>query len=235
MTSPSGTFNNFLSGLALGALLTAIAGTGVLVLLHVNQVLTLSLLARPGLEPALNWIAANLGLSVIPFALVLILFGYSLVRVRRLLNRPGTTADALSQADHLLDIWTNLFFGIGVIWTAVGMRSALIQALGGLDPETASRLGAFAILQRLVDGGILLALSTTIFGAVGGYCLRVIKSLLVGRRLHGWFQQQAALKQEATNQTLEAMEAHLRSLNESRSLCLEADSPQHTAGTRAAS
>lgn len=231
----SGILTNFVRGLALGVLLTVVAGTGVLVLLHVNQVLSISLLKKPGVASFLDWLAANLGLSIMPFALVLILYGVSLGRVLNLLERPETKPEDLVQANQLLDVWTNLFFGIGVIWTAVGMRSALIQALGGLDPESASRLGAFAILQRLVDGGILLALSTTIFGAVGGYCLRVIKSLLVGRRLHGWFQQQAALKQEATNQTLEAMEAHLRSLNESRSLCLEADSPQHTAGTRAAS
>ena len=38
------------------------------------------------------------------------------------------------QLDHLTDIWTTLFFGTGVIWTAIGMRSALIFALGWRVP-----------------------------------------------------------------------------------------------------
>ena len=62
-----------------------------------------------------------------------------------------------------------LFFGIGVIWTAIGMRSALIVGLSDLDSAMAAQLGSFEILRRLIQGGILLALSTTIFGAVGGY------------------------------------------------------------------
>ena len=70
------------------------------------------------------------------------------------------------QLDHLTDIWTTLFFGTGDIWTAIGMRSALIFALG--DRDVALQDGAFAMLERMIDGGILLALSTTIFGGIGG-------------------------------------------------------------------
>ena len=62
-----------------------------------------------------------------------------------------TSADGTRQS-HEVDIWINLFFGIGVIWTAIGMRGALLEGLGDLNSQSAARLGAFSILQRLVDG-----------------------------------------------------------------------------------
>ena len=74
-----------------------------------------------------------------------------------------------------------MFFGTGVIWTAIGMRSALIFALG--DRDAALQQGAFAMLERMIDGGILLALSTTIFGGVGGYIMRVYKTVILGTQL----------------------------------------------------
>ena len=44
-----------------------------------------------------------------------------------------------------------------------------------------------AVLQRLVDGGILLALSTTIVGGIGGYLMRTVKSILLGRELNALY------------------------------------------------
>ncbi len=76
------------------------------------------------------------------------------------------------------------FFGIGVIYTAIGMESALLTALGGISgAEDAARQGAWQILRKLVDGGLILALSTTICGGIGGYALRLLKHAVVGRRL----------------------------------------------------
>ncbi|MDZ7684834.1 MAG: hypothetical protein U5O39_07345 [Gammaproteobacteria bacterium] len=42
------------------------------------------------------------------------------------------------QRDQLSDVWTNLFIGIGVVWTAIGMRSALattLDAPGALNED----------------------------------------------------------------------------------------------------
>ena len=63
------------------------------------------------------------------------------------------------------------------------MRNSLLVALGGLDAETAASKGAWYILRQLVDGGILLALSTTIVGGVGGYIMKVIKTWCVSKKL----------------------------------------------------
>ncbi|MDX2456648.1 MAG: hypothetical protein QNL87_03990, partial [Gammaproteobacteria bacterium] len=70
----------------------------------------------------------------------------------------------------------------------IGMRSALLFALG--DTDVAAEAGAAAVLQRLVEGGILTALTTTIVGGVGGYMMRVTKSSLLGTRLSRYYEEQ---------------------------------------------
>jgi hypothetical protein len=111
------------------------------------------------------------------------------------------------QLDHLTDIWTTLFFGTGVIWTAIGMRSALIFALG--DPDTTIQQGAFAMLERMVDGGILLALSTTIFGGIGGYMMRVYKAVTLGALLQQHYDRAARVDTSKMRNSLQRIEQHL--------------------------
>jgi hypothetical protein len=112
------------------------------------------------------------------------------------------------QLDHLTDIWTTLFFGTGVIWTAIGMRSALLFALG--DQEGLHD-GASEVLKRMVDGGILLALSTTIFGGVGGYLMRVYKSVTLGSALQHCYDLAARAETSQMRDTLQRIEGHLKS------------------------
>ena len=57
------------------------------------------------------------------------------------------------------------------------------------DPGVATQDGATAVLQRLVEGGILTALTTTIVGGVGGYVMRVLKSSLLGTRLSRFYEE----------------------------------------------
>ncbi|MCX2982286.1 hypothetical protein EYC98_15595 [Halieaceae bacterium IMCC14734] len=130
------------------------------------------------------WSLAELNLqgAILPFALLLICF---LVLLQRLNSALDVDQPALSQVlrlDQLLDLAATLFFGVGVIWTAVGMRGALLHGLG--DPGAGVGESAFSVLQRLVDGGILLALSTTIVGGMGGYLMRLIKTLWLGSALN---------------------------------------------------
>lgn len=119
----------------------------------------------------------------------------------------------VSQKEHLVDIWINIFFGVGVIWTAIGMRGALMNGLGNLSAATAASQGAFAILERLVGGGILLALSTTIFGGVGGYLMRVVKAFFVGYELRTFYNEAADAESETVLTTLRQMEHHLSILS----------------------
>ena len=58
-----------------------------------------------------------------------------------------------------------------------------MQALDGVGQgqETIADLSAWSLLERLVNGGLLLALSTTVFGGVCGYLLRMLKIVLIGK------------------------------------------------------
>ena len=71
------------------------------------------------------------------------------------------------------------------------MREALIEALGNLDSAKAAQMGAWQILERLVKGGILMALSTTIAGGVGGYLMRLFKGYFIGPKLNAFMRREA--------------------------------------------
>jgi len=155
------------------------------------------------------WAHRNLGLSLPLFGLVLLLFLHSMRQLRKRIDskRP---LEEVAQADHLADTWTSLFFGIGVIWTAIGMRDALLYALG--DPGAAVDGGAFEVLRRMVDGGILLALSTTIFGGVGGYLMRVVKTVTLGNELKRYWDETASAQGREIVALLSRIEGRLEAL-----------------------
>ena len=202
----------FSAGLITGSLSVVLIATTLLYLLNMSEVIAISVLDVPTVQRLLAWTYENLRLSVVPFGATLLLFILSLLHLKRLLRDPDSAVEKIAQMDHLVDIWINLFFGIGVVWTAIGMRGALQDGLGDLNAQTAAKLGAFSILQRLVDGGILLALSTTIFGAVGGYVLRLVKSLAVGRQVQAYYNRLAEQHADALHGTLRSIDAHLSRL-----------------------
>ena len=136
-----------------------------------------------------DWLASNLGYSVIAFLLVIILFFYYLWQQQAALNHSKIDPSQIQHLDNLTDLMISLSFGVGVIWTAIGMRNALANGLDGVGVTLAETGNAFAILERLVDGGLLVALSTTIIGGVLGYLLRAIKSILLGRKLNDFYHQ----------------------------------------------
>jgi len=179
--------HGFLSGMLLGVVLSVLTGLVGAYLLVALDIVALSVIDTPGVQALSEWTRRNLGLSVVPFGITLGLYVHSLRTLARRLN-DGSPQNEIGQLEHLTDVWTSLFFGIGVIWTAIGMRSALLFALG--DPEITTQAGAFAVLSRLVDGGILTALTTTIVGGVGGYLMRVTKSSLLGTRLSRYYEAQ---------------------------------------------
>jgi hypothetical protein len=172
---------NFLTGLAWGGVIgfAAIA----LLMFWLGADYAAAATRSPGalLDQIWRLTQQNLRGSVFPFALLLVSYLVLLRRMHALLAQPQVELDRVVNHEQLLDLCANLFFGVGVIWTAVGMREALLHGLG--DPGGAAGAGAFTILQRLVEGGILLALSTTIVGGIGGYLMRVLKSVSLGPQL----------------------------------------------------
>jgi hypothetical protein len=200
----------FLKGLAAGVLGTLIGGSASLYVLSRIGVIHFSdtVISSPG--EWLQWAYTNLGSSIPVFAVLLLAYFVTLGRLRNALEN-SRPINQIVQLDHLTDIWTTLFFGTGVIWTAIGMRSALIFALG--DRDTALQQGAFAMLERMIDGGILLALSTTIFGGVGGYVMRVYKTILLGTQLQQHYDTAARADTSEMRASLQRIEKHLRDDN----------------------
>ena len=200
------TQRQFLQGLFAGAFGTLMAGAALLYMLARLQLIRLQDTAVSSPGQWLEWAYTNLGSSIPVFAVLLLAFFITLGRLRRHLEE-GRPVNQVVQLDHLTDIWTTLFFGTGVIWTAIGMRSALIFALG--DRDVALQQGAFAMLERMIDGGILLALSTTIFGGVGGYLMRVYKTVTLGARLQQCYDLAARADTSEMRESLQRIELHL--------------------------
>ncbi|NNF41230.1 MAG: hypothetical protein HKN64_07605 [Woeseiaceae bacterium] len=200
----------FFKGFLAGVLGTLIGGTAALYLLGRAGLVRFSETSMGSPGEWLHWAATNLGSSIPVFALLLLAYFITLGRLRAALDA-SRPINQVVQLDHLTDIWTTLFFGTGVIWTAIGMRSALIFALGDRDAALAN--GAFAMLERMIDGGILLALSTTIFGGVGGYIMRVYKTVLLGTRLQQQYDNAARADTSEMRASLHRIEQHLSNGN----------------------
>ena len=194
----------FLEGLSLGSAASLFGGGSLLYLMRRGDLVSFGNARDPSW---LVWIYDNLGASLPIFAVLLLVYAVSLARLTDYLRR-DLPVEKIVQMDQLTDMWTTLFFGTGVIFTAIGMRSALIFALG--DPDNTLQEGAFVVLQRLVDGGILLALSTTIFGGVGGYLMRIYKSISLGSALQQRYDRAARVDTSRMNETLHRIESHLR-------------------------
>lgn len=203
--------SGFVQGLTIGAITTMLVGLAALYSVHP---VSSAAPAFPALHHALAWVYANLGLSLPVFALLVGLYVNSLRKLKRALA-DDASIEHVTQCDQLVNTWANLFFGIGVIWTAIGMRSALVSSLG--EPEVTLNVGAYVLLERMVEGGILLALSTTIVGGVGGYVLRVIKTLTVETELKRYYDRLAHAPVRETQATLRAIEAHLKQLTQQTS------------------
>ena len=196
----------FLQGMIAGAFGTLLGGAALLYSLARFGVIRLhdTVINTPG--EWLEWAYTNLGSSIPVFAGLLLAFFITLGRLGRCLEEEQPV-DKVVQLDQLTEIWTTLFFGTGVIWTAIGMRSALIFALG--DRDVALQEGAFAMLERMIDGGILLALSTTIFGGIGGYLMRVYKTVTLGSRLQQRYDRAARADTSEMRESLQRIERHL--------------------------
>ena len=166
----------------------------------------ISIIDTPSLQVAGDWLRRNLGMSVLPFGITLALYIHTLRSLAQKLAEDAPQNE-VAQQEHLADVWTSLFFGIGVIWTAIGMRSALLYAIG--NPDVAAQAGAFVILERLVDGGILTALTTTIVGGIGGYLMRVYKAIGLGTRLQARYDEEARADTSSMRDSLQRIEQHL--------------------------
>lgn len=215
---------DFFQGLLLGMGLSA----AMIVFLAVHHPETIPVLTLPDSGAALagqaaDWLARNFGLSLLAFGLTLVFYLLSLNRLERELKRQQATLEHIVHLEHLIDIWISLFFGIGVIWTAIGMRSALLYALGELNDIG----NATTVLARLVEGGILTSLSTTILGGAGGYLMRLYKTIRYGAMLNRFYSQEDRQNSERIESLLDAIRNAVDDLPRSQAPTLNAPERYH--------
>ena len=200
---------HFYRGLRAGFLTGLVLLLAPLLYLGEHGLTDILLRAGPALSALQQFARANLQGSILPFAAVLLFFCWQLYRLHLELQAVAPSLDRISIADQLLELSASLFFGIGVIWTAIGMRDAMLSGLG--SGAVGSGASAFSMLQRLIEGGILIALSTTIVGSIGGYLMRVAKSLIVGQRLNSCYLKAGEEPLAANTATLRRIESLLQS------------------------
>jgi hypothetical protein len=158
----------------------AIIGGGVMAL--VMNIAFGSLISVPAVT---TWITINLGLSA-PMFVILTALGWSYVhRLRDSLRESQNPPERIAHLEQRVDLIVALLFGVGVLYTAVGLRAALVQAI-----DTPSDQSASDMLAALVNGGILSAMTSTIVGGVLGYSLRILKLFCVGQALDAYYAKQ---------------------------------------------
>lgn len=175
-----------------GALAGMVSALLLVYLLNITGFIAVSGMVGFSLVPFLQWCYGNLGLSLIPFSAIGLAYGIYLKKLLSFLKTENPEPKAVFALEEKIDLLMNIFFGVGVIWTAIGMRNALLASLGNMDAKTAAQKGAFYILTQLVEGGILLSLSTTIAGGIGGYVMRLVKAWSAGSLMNAFMDRQAA-------------------------------------------
>ena len=185
---------NLMRPLSSGLVILLVAGLVVALSVYLLVVLSQSgLIAFTGggwLLRSFNLLKDYLGYSILFFVPTFLGYCYYFIRLRSALQEGPGAATGTSGMEAVryysvgMDVFITLFFAIGVLFTAWGLQNALVSALGGVSKMEAGRLGAWGILRRLVDNGILVALWTTIVAGAGGYLMRLAKYLFLGSELN---------------------------------------------------
>ena len=205
------------------AFMTVLLST--IVLIALSQMGIIAFTGGGWIISTLNLIRQYLGYSILFFIPALICYAGYCLRLKQSLSR--YSPDAESGPEQMrdiryysagMDVFITLFFAIGVIFTAWGLQNALVSALHGVDKAEAARLGAWGILDRLVENGILIALWTTIVGGAGGYMMRLFKFIFVGPALTQINVEGQEKEKKVFFEALESIKAHVKRIEQKMSV-----------------
>ena len=199
---------------ALTSLLIAVV-LAVFLILMLNMMGLIAFTGGGWLVDTSNMVRKYLGFSILFFLPVMMLFFYRLKSLYDVLSTSDDQAVDDAKVDRLnegVDDCMKYFIGIGVLFTAWGMQNALQESLGGMDASEAARLGAWEILSRLVNNGILISLWTTIIGGAGGYLMDFIKKFWAGQQLSNYYLMRENLPVEQSQELLSEILLELKEL-----------------------
>ena len=159
----------------------------------------------------LDWINHNLGVSAPLFMLVSVVTLITLFRLRAGLSVSPINQARVAHLEQRIDLAVGLLFGIGVLYTAFGIREALVAALSIPAQESAS-----GVLTALVNGGILSAMTSTVVGGVMGYGMRLVKLFMVSEQLEIFYTKLDTKEASDREQILQEILNSLRSRRDDR-------------------
>ncbi len=144
-------------------------------------------------DQILSWLETNLGYSAHLFLIICLFYRiyWSKINYKLKTVSQKNWVDILHY-EEVLTALAVIAMVIGVIWTALGMRSAL-AAIFSNDEMSMSDGGVLELLDQLINGGILTALTSTIVGASMGTLFRLFKIFFLNKRLN---QYQIALEEK---------------------------------------
>lgn len=159
----------------------------------------------------LDWINHNLGVSAPLFMLVSVVTLITLFRLRAGLSVSPINQARVAHLEQRIDLAVGLLFGIGVLYTAFGIREALVAALSIPAQESAS-----GVLTALVNGGILSAMTSTVVGGVMGYGMRLVKLFMVSEQLEIFYTKLDTKEASDREKILQEILNSLRSRRDDR-------------------
>jgi hypothetical protein len=144
----------------------------------------------------------HLRLSIVLFGCLLLLYAWDIARGRYLLRHNETQSSKYFFCDDRLNNTISSFFVVGGLWTCIGMINALMEV-----GTAAGNLSARDLLDKLISGGLLLALSTTVFG---GFCVLLLGNLKYVFLGEDWYSKKEELDlKDYTKAVAEAVRPHL--------------------------
>jgi len=188
-----------------------------IILIFLSQLGLIAFTGAGWIVNALNMLSDYLGHSIFFFIPVFLGYGIFFVLLKTSLCRSHSNSGEMENIRFYhtgTEIFITLSFAIGVLFTAWGLQNALVSALGGLSEEEAGRLGAWGILNQLVDNGFLIAFWTTIVGGTCGYLMRLIKFLSMGRELGRLVDQRRQNERAELFEILNAIKHHMEGIEQ---------------------
>jgi len=172
----------------------------VFIIIVLNQTGVVNFTGGAWFISRINYLTDNLGFSINWFLAALVYYFFSFFKLKMNLRNYEThpqNEKLILFYNSSVEMCITLCFATGVIYTSIGIISAVTSSLGNLTQEQALREGSFGILSKFINNGLLTALLSTVVYGIAGYILRIVKQIFLGKSLIQfsiWLKEQQLCK-----------------------------------------